>query len=46
MCRICNHVAEALEVKEGQQDQEANPNRGLVIQLLARVPEEVRFDPN
>jgi hypothetical protein len=38
MSRICNHVTEATEEKEGQEE---NPNRLLVLQLLARLPEEV-----
>jgi hypothetical protein len=39
LSRICNHVTEATEEKEGQEE---NPNRLLVLQLLARLPEEVR----
>jgi hypothetical protein len=39
MSRICNHVTEATEEKEGQEE---NPNRLLVLQLLARLPDEVR----
>lgn len=39
LLRICNHVTEAVEEKEGQ---EANHNRLLIIQLLAQLTEEVR----
>ncbi len=40
MVRICNHVTEAVEEKEGQQE---NPNRVLILQLLARLSDEVSW---
>ena len=38
--RICNHGSEAVEEK-GEGQQEENTNRILLLQLLARIPEEV-----
>jgi hypothetical protein len=38
--RICNHVTEAVEENEGL---EKNLNRTLILQLLDKLPEEVRL---